>query len=238
MAFQSGKGASVLHNTIDLSTFFKKAAIETTMGALETTTFTATGRTFIASLLGGGKLQLDGYWDGSANAADVILQAALGAADPVITYGPMGTTLGNLAKLMAGLEERYSIEEAVDQVCAISAQIQPDGGIDGGVYLHPLQLESANVNTASVDNLAGTTNGGVGHLHVTAVNALTTATVKVQHSTDNATWADLITFTAVTGVTQQRVIVAAGTTVNRYTRTTLTGLTGTSLTYATAFARR
>ena len=61
---------------------------------------------------------------------------------------------------------------------------------------------------------------------------------KIQHSTDNSSWADLATFTTVTAVTSQQVVVAAATTVNRYTRAlaTITGV-GT-MTYAVTFARR
>jgi hypothetical protein len=61
--------------------------------------------------------------------------------------------------------------------------------------------------------------------------------VKIQHSTDNVTFADLITFTQATDVTSQRISVTG--TVNRYTRETRTigGSSTPTFTYAVAFAR-
>jgi hypothetical protein len=45
----------------------------------------------------------------------------------------------------------------------------------------------------------------------------TDLTVKVQHSADDSTYADLVTFTAITvAPAKERKTVAAGTTVNRY----------------------
>ena len=75
-------------------------------------------------------------------------------------------------------------------------------------------------------------------MHVTAFSGFTTATVKIQHSTDASSWADLITFTAFTGATWERKAVANGTTVNRYVRA-VTDVTGTgTTTFLVAFAPR
>jgi hypothetical protein len=61
--------------------------------------------------------------------------------------------------------------------------------------------------------------------------------VKVQHSANNSTWADLVTFATVTAVGAEHAVVAPATTVNRYLRATWSG-TFTSATFAVAFARR
>jgi hypothetical protein len=77
-------------------------------------------------------------------------------------------------------------------------------------------------------------------VHTTAIAGAAPSVVwKIQHSTDNSTWADLVTFAASTAVGFERVEVAAGTTVNRYLRAIRTfGGTTTSITSAVAFARR
>jgi hypothetical protein len=93
------------------------------------------------------------------------------------------------------------------------------------------------VNFPSVDETAATTGGAVAHLHVTAFDG-TSVTITVQHSEDNSVWVDLLTFTAVTGVTKERVELAAGTTVNRYVRAIISAGTWTSVTFTVAFARR
>lgn len=70
---------------------------------------------------------------------------------------------------------------------------------------------------ASVDNGAATTNGAVAHLHVLSKSGTSpTVTWKVQHSADDSMWVDLMTFTAATDKTSQRLAVTG--TVNRYLR--------------------
>ena len=66
-------------------------------------------------------------------------------------------------------------------------------------------------------------------------------TVKIQHSADDSTFADLVTFTVVssTTITSEKIEVAGNTTVNRYLRVnyTVAGSTG-SATPVVAFTRR
>jgi hypothetical protein len=97
--------------------------------------------------------------------------------------------------------------------------------------LHPLGAETGAGSGTSVDNAASSANGGRGNLHVTAATG--SGTVKVQHSTDNAVWADLVTFTAATGATSETKEVTG--TVNRYLRAN--HAPGTSITYVLGFAR-
>jgi hypothetical protein len=115
-------------------------------------------------------------------------------------------------------------------------------GLESGIVLHAQSAETATVNGTSVDNAAASTNGAVGQLHVTA-KADTTAvwTIKIQHSTDNSTFVDLITFTNVSNRTlaagAQRIEVTG--TINRYTRVQATLVSGTtSITPVVTFARR
>jgi hypothetical protein len=117
-----------------------------------------------------------------------------------------------------------------------------EDAIDFGVSLHVNQAETSLTFTGTaVDNAAQTTNGGVFVVHVTAIaGASPNVVFKVQHSTDNSTWVDLATVSAVTAANSaRRVEVAAGTTVRRYLRVVATeGGTTTSITFVAAFARR
>jgi hypothetical protein len=65
--------------------------------------------------------------------------------------------------------------------------------------------------------------------------------VKVQHSSDNSTWVDLLTFATVatTVTSSERKEVAAATTVDQYLRVTYTmaGSTG-SVSFLVSFGRR
>ncbi len=108
-------------------------------------------------------------------------------------------------------------------------------------YLSSGSTVTATGNGTSVDNGASTTNGGAGFLSVPVNTRNGNITVKIQHSADNSTFADLVTFTVVSSTTKtsQRVEVASGTTVNRYLRVnyTVAGSSG-SATPVVAFTRR
>jgi hypothetical protein len=78
-------------------------------------------------------------------------------------------------------------------------------------------------------------------VHVTVNTRSTTSVVKIAHSADNSTFADLVTFTTVGigATTSERSLVATGTTVNRYLRAVNTLAAGSgSITYQVSFARR
>lgn len=62
-----------------------------------------------------------------------------------------------------------------------------------------------------------TVNGGAGYQAVSALSGFTGFIGKIRHSADDSTYATLITFTNVTAApAAEEVVVAAGTTVNRY----------------------
>jgi len=109
------------------------------------------------------------------------------------------------------------------------------GRIDYGVSLADLDVPKiADANGATFDGGAGTSGGALAVLQVSSVTG-GGVTVKVQHSTDGSTWADLATFTAASSTTSQRVTVAG--TVNRYLRATWTQ-TATSASFAVTLSRR
>ncbi len=93
-------------------------------------------------------------------------------------------------------------------------------------------------NLSSVDNSASSANGGAATLHIPANTVNGNTTIKVQHSANNSTWADLITFTNVAASTATSEIKAVSGTVNRYLRATAStaGSSG-SITFMIAFAR-
>lgn len=238
MAFTSGKSTQVFHGLSDLSAYFSSVDITANQDLLDTTTFGVTGggRTRIPGLKDG-QVSLNGLADFAASAIDVILSATIGAAGAaVVTILPNGGTIGNRVAMLNARSGSYQLTTPVEAVVSTTAALQADGsGIDFGVSLHALGAEVGVVNSASVDNAASSANGGVGHLHVTAAT-VTTITIKIQHSTDNSVWVDLISFTAVTATVAERLAVTG--TVNRYTRAMISVFTGTTLTYAVAFSRR
>lgn len=233
MAFTHGKDTAVLFKQFNLSGYFNSYDLGQMAETAETTTFGNAAKTYIVGQRDG-TLSLAGLFDGAADAVDEELAATIAAATvPVITVGINGTTLGNAAKLAIAHTTTYQVTGSVGDAVQVSGEFQATGGIYNGVFLHALGAETGTANGASVDNAATSANGWAANLHVTGVNTLTGATIKVQHSTDNSTWADLGTFTEVTAVGSEQ-ITGTGT-VNRYRRSILSALTGTSVTYAVSF---
>ena len=119
----------------------------------------------------------------------------------------------------------------------MSYDLADGNGLNWGVNLTdgPEQTDSAATNSTAVDNGASSSGGGTGIISVESL-ASGTATIKVQHSSDDITFADLLTFTNVTGRTSERV--SGGTTVNRYVRIqSSTSSAFSNLVFVAQFAR-
>ena len=82
------------------------------------------------------------------------------------------------------------------------ATYSASGVVEDGAILQPLATVTTAGNTegSSVDNGAATANGGAGYVQVPALTlgGYTDWTVKVRHSTNNATFVDLLSFEALT----------------------------------------
>lgn len=237
-----GKDTKILVGTYDVSAFFNSYESTGSVESAETTTFGKSRKTRIAGLHDG-SASMQGFWDGATDAIDAILSAAFGAGNPqILTVGRAGlAAVGARAELLSALQTQYQRSSAVGGAVALTASLEGDDGLDHGLVLHPLTAVTATGNAASVDHGAATTNGGVAHLHVPARSGTApTLAVKVQHSADNITFVDLVSFATLNNVLGvERVVVAAGTTVNRYIRAQWTiGGTTPSWTHAVAFARR
>lgn len=244
MAFVHGKNVAVLVGVYDLSTMLTSANYSAELSAEETTTFgTGGAKTYIPGL-GDAKISAEGLFDTTAlSGSDAVLTAALASgADTNICIAMSGLVLGGRVKIGAGLETSYEVTPKVSDVVSLKAEFQGDGGIEGGIILAAAKsvATATTTNETGQDNSAASTNGGVGQIHITSNAQSSTTAVKVQHSTDNSTWADLATFATVAAGTKatERVAVAAGTTVNRYLRATSTTAGTGAVVYTVAFARR
>lgn len=235
-----GPSTKVLHGAVDLSTYFREASVPMEVDVEEATTCGKTAKVYIPTLTDG-TASLAGLWDGAVAAVDERLAAVLGSASPSpLTIGWEGMAIGKRVAMLDTIESSYEVSGSVGGLVEVSAEFQSTGATRPGVSLHALASEAATANGASIDSLAlgdligaaSSVNGAVGNLHV--ASATGSLTVKVQHSVDNSVWVDLITFTAATGPTSQRIAVAG--TVNRYVRAIWTIVTGPA-TFAVAFAR-
>ncbi len=241
MAFIHGKSAQVLHGAHDLTSFLNEASASQEVETSETTVFGNTAKTYIVGLKDG-TVTASGMFEGSALGVDEVLAGSIGSDTLApVTVGYEGTALNKRVSLLLAKTTSYEISSPVGDVVSVSYDAQSDGGIDQGVSLAALASVSATTTGTANDNTASSANGGVAQVHVTANTRNANVTIKVAHSADNSTFADLATFTVVstTVTTSERVIVASGTTVNRYLRAVATLSAGTgSITYQVSFARR
>lgn len=242
MSAVHGKGTKVLVNQYDLSSFLNEATTTKSADTAETTTFGAGSVTRIAGL-GDGKIALKGLFDGSATGLDALVQPMVNGTDEVVTVAQGGYAIGASATIGQGLLENYETSSPVKDVVSASLDITSDGGLEVGRVLAGGRA-TANAltdNATGVDNAAASANGGIAVAHLTGYALVGgNVTVKVQHSTDNVTFVDLVTvLSAVTAVGSAIATVAAGTNVNRYLRAqiTTTGSSG-SVTTTLSFARR
>lgn len=184
-----------------------------------------------------GSCGINGFFDSAAGDITAVIDTAAAAQGGLqITAFPETPAVGSLVFFSEGNVSARDVPAAVKDMVKLNITGTPNDGVDLGYTLHVLGAETADGNGTGVDNLASSAGGAVAVVHVTAFSGLTNIVLKVQHSTDNSAWSDLITFTTVTGTTWQRS-TATGT-VNRYLRA-FWDVTGTgSATFAMAAARR
>jgi len=148
--------------------------------------------------------------------------------------------IGNLAYLLAAVQLKAPVDFS-SKIGLLHADFLPNSEQYNanalnpwGVVLHPETSLAANTNGTSVDNGASSANGGHANLHVVASSGGTWS-LRVQHSPDDSTWADLILFSANgSTITSERGVVSG--TIDRYTRARLLRTSGT-VTPVITFAR-
>jgi hypothetical protein len=178
-------------------------------------------------------LSLDGLFDDSATAADKYLTDAIGGTGAVIwCLFPEGDAIGKSGYGVSGKENTHNVMSTKDDMAKIAAGCQADYA-ERVISLLPLSTKSASGSGTAYNNAAATTAGGSAYIQATAVTG--TVAVKIEHSADNSTWADLVTFTAVTGPMAERKEITG--TINQYTRVTYTLDAGESITMQVSLHR-
>ena len=162
--------------------------------------------------------------------------AALISAIPVVTLA-VSNVAGKRAFSGLVLETGFKTPLPLGGLILGRVEGMTDGKVEtSSLVIQEKVTKTANFNSASVNNAASSSNGGVGFLHVFAANG--TANVVIQESSDDGLvdpFATKLTFAQFSGVSSQRVAVTG--TVEQYLRAALTPGTATSVTYAITFAR-
>jgi hypothetical protein len=239
MAFVHGKKTAVFYNGSNLSRFFNEASISRDIETAETTAFGDDDKNYITGL-GDGTMSLSGMFDGQEDAVDDVLSGVIGSATPdVATVAPEGPVAGKRSMSGKVHQTSYEVSSPVGDVVAANLEVQVTDGVDVGVLLAGNLSVGASGDTTAIDNGAATANGAVAYLHVTENDHDDATVIKVQDSSDNISFADLITFTSVaaSAVDGQQVVVSGA--IDQYVRAEHTpGGSSGSVTYTLAFARK
>jgi hypothetical protein len=237
--FRHGKNVRIFVDEYDFSTYFNDMSVATTVDTAETSAFGTDAKSYIVGHTDG-TISLGGMFEGTASTGtDQHFDQALLGNEQLVVIAPEGHALGNRAVAMKSEQTSYEVSSPIGDVVQASVEFQADEGVGHGVLLSSGLAISASGNGTGVNNGASTSNGGYGFLSVPVNTRDGNITVKIQASADNSTFADLITFTVVSGssLTSERISVTG--TVNQYLRVnyTVAGSTGTA-TPVVAFTRR
>ncbi len=244
MAFVAGNQTRLITGAFPLSAYSTQVSLSSSVATLERTALTSTAPEYIAGQESH-TFSVDTMVDSDATAgsywATLTANQAAGTLLPV-TVAPEGFSAASAAWLAEAYQLTMSPTSSAAGAVDMGVAYQVTGAALFGQSLATHAAVTATGNGSAVDNGAASSDGGIAHLHVTALGGTSTPTcdVTIEHSVNGSTlWATLATFTQVTTtVASQRVVVAAGTTVRRYLRVAYT-VAGTNPTYtlAVAFAR-
>lgn len=245
MTVAAGANAQLALDGFNVSDFFREFTISVEREVHDATVFSNNGsRAKIAGVKHGTATGM-AFSDDTVNTGSwAILSNRYGSGvSGLYAWAPYGFALGNQVLSLYSEEIAFNPQQVIDDLIRISVNSEAkEDSVDFGVSLHPISAETSfPVTGTGVDNTSATTNGGVGSVHVFAIaGAAPNVVYKVQHSTNGSVWVDLISFSAITAAnSSERVEVAAGTTVNRHLRITITdGGTTSSVTGVVVFARR
>jgi hypothetical protein len=238
--FRHGKNVRVFIDEFDFSTYFNDASNSTSIDTAETSAFGTDAKTYITGHTDG-TISLSGMFEGTADTGtdDYFSSVLGGATKQKVIVALEGHILGGRIVAIESDTTSYEVSSPIGDVVQASAEFQATEGVGHGVLVSNGSALSTTGTGTSVDNGVATTNGGVGFLSIPVNTRNGDITVKIQASADNSTFADLVSFTAVSGTTVSSQRIEVTGTVARYLRVnyTVAGSTG-SATPVVAFTRR
>ena len=205
-----------------------------TQNLMETTAINSEATSRITGLVDG-VLGVNVFFEASSEHAALLSSNKLPTGDRNVLV-PMGSAVGDAGIGLVSKQANYDVSQGGPSApITAKASFNANGyAPEFGVMLtaHDDTHSSAS-NGTSVDNSASSASGGAGYLQAFSLSS-GTPVVKIQHSSDNSSFSDLITFTASTAISSEYLTVSG--TVNRYIRVISTG-TFSNLNFACLFYR-
>lgn len=227
--FIHGKSAVVYQDGNDLTGYLRSISNSAEVEAAESTTFADDDKTYVPGLADA-TLSAEGLFDSTF---DGNLQTITGSGTKSVwSVYPGGDAIGSSGRGYS--LDITSAERSADigDVVMVSVEGQSSVGTERLTSHKELAQVTTSGTATAVDGGASSASGGVAYLHATAASG--TVVVKIQHSSDNITFADYLTVGTVTAAGAIRASDTA--TVNRYTRLVYTATSGTA-TFVCGFGR-
>lgn len=240
--FRHGKLTRIFLGGKDASPFLNSAEVSQSTETKESSAFGTTAKTYIPGIREG-TMSIGGMYDGTIGALDELM-SSLHTTDPTYActlFYDGGIAVGRACRLAEVRQTSYDASSPVDDIVTVSGELQIDGTVPFGYVLNnEAPVASAVITGAAVDCGASsaTTKGGKMHLQIPVNTRSTAVQVKVQVSTDNSVWTDLLTQNVNAGQTGGITLSQSTGAVNRYIRTLITPTAGTgSAVIIVAFGR-
>ena len=188
-----------------------------------------------------GSLSINCYFDAGTNLSHSTFTSNSGklpTANQIVT-APLGSAVGSDFAGLIAKEADYNVTASTGSAITSNASFSGTAGVGGefGEMLTAFDdTHSSATDGTAIDNSASSASGGAGYAHFLSLGS-GSVVVKIEHSSDNVTWADLITFSTIGTSdvpTAERSEVTG--TVNRYVRVSSSG-TFTNAVIAVGFAR-
>lgn len=224
MAAVHGRYTRILLDEFDFSGVNNTAEVTVAAESIDTTTFQATGKEYV--VVGAeGSISHNGYYTGSlATNLETALQARMATSTSVaaVLLGTNATSYPAYVLPNTGTKDMV-INGSTGAVVTLNGSYHSGAGIARGIVIFRGTI-SAIGNQTSVDIGSAGSNGGPAYVFVQAITGTATnASVKVQSSSDNTTFADEVTLTFSAVGAQSGTMTG---TVNRYLRLNTVGLGG------------
>ncbi len=233
MAKFDSQNSKLYVNQFDLSTYSTDVSIGGGRGLNEITTFGSSGATFHPTNQTE-SLSWSGFYDTTATSGPDAVLGALRTSSTaaVVSYFPAGDTIEYIGEgIPEGFVNTYEIGSSVGSVVTATSTIDA-GNRHRTKVAAPYATVTATTTGTSIDDAAGTTSGIRWFYHVFALSG--TWTLKLQHSSNNSTWVDLV----VSSVSAIGAYSAESTgTFNRYVRSNATLSGSGSITYGISYTR-
>lgn len=235
---QVALGVFIAMNGIDLSCVLKSVKTSGQADLKDSTTLCATDSKTFQKGLTDRTISAEGFFRASEfTVADAngLFESAMTerTADRLLLFGRDGSTFGSVAEMFNVRQVKKDVDTTVGELimASMEAKVTKSDTADGynrGVFLLTNPAITVSQTTgSSYDNAAGDT-GYILHIFVLdSDQEENNATIKIQHSTNNSTWVDLVA-SATYGTYTATEVKSTVTSVNRYVRAVASTSDGTA----------